>query len=778
MSDQNELSGKVSLDVTDYKTATTEINRQIRVIETGFRASASAMGDWDKSSEGLNLRIRALTDQIELQNGKVSAIAGEYNRVAKEKGDTSRAAQELQIKLNKENEALGKMQTELREDREALETMGKESGKAADKLDDLGKKSNSSKGHLNDLKGVMHGVAGVAAGLAAAVAGIAAGLAATIKPASDLAETQSKVGVVFGESSEEVLAFGKDAAESLGMSENAALSAAGTYGNLFRSMGMTEEKSADMSTQLVGLAGDLSSFNNMKPEEVLDKLRAGLSGETEPLKSLGVNLNQALIEEKAFELGLVDVTVSANDVAAAEIDLVKATENVAKSTQKYGADSLQAQEAIVKQNEAEEKLADARRGEVGELDAAAKAQASYALIMEQTSLAQGDFARTSNGLANQQRILTASIENIKATIGTGLLPIIQEVVGGLSGYVSQIGSLIGDTSLTLDEKVGKAGDIVTKIVDDIVAGLPEVSTAAFGIIRAIMVGIINAIPQLVPASVQLLTDLVGFIINLLPIVLEAGLQILISLATGIAEALPELIPTIAKIIPEINRILIENLPLLIDAAIQILLALVNGLVTALPILIESIPDLVTALVTALIQAAPQLIIAAVQLVVALVGGLISAIPQLITASGTIIKNIIEVFKKTNWGQIGKDLVKGVSDGFMAQWNVFKDNVVGSFNKMVAFIKELLGIASPSKVFAGIGTNMAAGLGIGFFNELRSIQSEISRVMYGGFGMNGVLAGAGSGFYNNNSQNWQIYGPVTIAGTQGQSMSESIMAKRY
>ena len=187
-----------------------------------------------------------------------------------------------------------------------------------------------------------------------------------IKAASDLAESESKVGVVFGDQADAMLKWGESAAEAMGMSSNEALAAAGTYGNLFRAMGIGVDVSAEMSQSLVQLASDLASFNNMNPDEVLDKLRAGLSGEVEPLRSLGVNLNQALIQQEALNLGIWDG--------------------------------------------------------VGAINAAQKAQASYSLILKQTTLAQGDFERTSEGLANQQRILAAAQEDLAATIGEYLLP--------------------------------------------------------------------------------------------------------------------------------------------------------------------------------------------------------------------------------------------------------------------------------------------------------------------------------------------------------------------
>jgi hypothetical protein len=200
-----------------------------------------------------------------------------------------------------------------------------------------------------------------------------------VQAGSDLAETQSKIGVVFGESSKEMLAWGMTAAKAMGMSANEALTAAGTYGNLFVALKLGKTQTDTMSKGLVQLAADLASFNNVEIGDALEALRAGMVGETEPLRRFGVNMNDATLKSKALEMGLIKLS---------------------KGQKTYG----------------------------GVLDPAIKAQAAYALIMEQTATAQGDFARTSGGLANQQRILSAQIQSAAAVIGTELLPVVTDVV--------------------------------------------------------------------------------------------------------------------------------------------------------------------------------------------------------------------------------------------------------------------------------------------------------------------------------------------------------------
>jgi len=277
-----------------------------------------------------------------------------------------------------------------------------------------------------------------------------------INNASDLNETVSKIGIVFGSQAEKILAFGETSAQAFGMSKNEALSAAGIYGNLFRALDMSEEKSAEMSMGLVGLAGDLASFNNMDPATVLDSLRAGLTGETEPLKKLGININQALIAEKALEMGLIS--------------------------------------------------------EASELDANTKAQATYALVLSQTTLAQGDFARTSDGLANSQRIMKAELANVSSELGVQLLPLALKVVTAISKLVDKFSGMspggqkavlvIGGIAAAIGPVITIIGTVM-KVVGGLMAFLAGPAAAAIGAVIVPILPII-AIVAAVIAVIALL----------------------------------------------------------------------------------------------------------------------------------------------------------------------------------------------------------------------------------------------------------------------------------
>ena len=232
---------------------------------------------------------------------------------------------------------------------------------------------------------------GAAMGVAFAGQQLATFAKDSIMAASDMNESISKVAVVFGDTADAVYKFGETAAKSMGMSNQQALEAAGTYGNLFQALGVTKDKSQEMSLSMVQLAADLGSFNNMSTEDSLNALRSGLSGETEPLKRFGIALNDVTLKNKAMEMGFGKIK--------------------------------------------------------GVMDPAIKAQVTYALVMEQTKKAQGDYQRTSLGTANSMKTLSAQFADAKVQVGNALLPVFNlllKAVGHLIPLLTSTAKFIGD----------------------------------------------------------------------------------------------------------------------------------------------------------------------------------------------------------------------------------------------------------------------------------------------------------------------------------------------
>jgi hypothetical protein len=217
----------------------------------------------------------------------------------------------------------------------------------------------------------MQQVGGMATlGLSLPIAGI--GMAA-ISAASDLAESTNKINVIFEDGVASLQKWAEGSALALGQSKLQALDAAATFGIFGKSAGLSGDELTDFSQGFVGLASDLASFNNTSPEDAIEAIGAALRGEAEPMRRYGVLLDDMTMRQKALEMGLVQTT----------------------------------KDALSPQN---------------------KVLAASALIWEKTSVAQGDFARTADGLANSQRIVKAQLTEISVLIGERLLPYAQKLV--------------------------------------------------------------------------------------------------------------------------------------------------------------------------------------------------------------------------------------------------------------------------------------------------------------------------------------------------------------
>jgi len=221
---------------------------------------------------------------------------------------------------------------------------------------------------------------------ALAAAGIAAkGLSILGNAAGDLNETLAATDVIFGDASDSVEKFARNAAKNLGLSTKAAAEGANTFGTFGKSAGLAGEDLAGFSTEMVTLAGDLASFKNTSPEEAILAIGAALRGESEPIRQYGVLLDDATLKQRAMTLGIYEGTAA-----------------------------LTPQQKVL---------------------------AAQAEILAQTSDAQGDFARTSDSLANQQRILSAELDNLKSSLGQGVLPVMQKLTGFATSAAGAFNSL-------------------------------------------------------------------------------------------------------------------------------------------------------------------------------------------------------------------------------------------------------------------------------------------------------------------------------------------------
>lgn len=403
------------------KGITVEINGKT----TGLGA---ALKEVDKQASGLNSNLKAVNKALQMDPTNTELLAEKQKILAnsveatKEKLETLKSVQD-QISQQYKNGEIGQsayldFQKELGYTEEKLKNIQKQQKEfgsvakqvmeeAAQKVSEYGDKVKAAgekiSGAGNSLMPVTAAVVGL--GTAAATMG------------SDMEESQNKVDVAFKESAEQVHAFADSTLEAYGIAEATALDMAALYGDMATSMGLPAQAAADMSTSLVGLAGDLASFKNIDLENAQNALKGIFTGETESLKNLGIVMTQDTLLSYA--------------------------------------------------------LANGFSGTLDSLSQAEMVQLRYAYVMEQTANAQGDFSRTSDGAANSMRMAQEAIKEAGANFGVLLTPYVAEAAQYIAQLVKNFADLPEEqkkTIITIAAVVAAVGPLLSIVGKTISVG--------------------------------------------------------------------------------------------------------------------------------------------------------------------------------------------------------------------------------------------------------------------------------------------------------------------
>lgn len=293
-----------------------------------------------------------------------------------------------------------------------------------------------------------------------------------------------------------------------------------------------------------------------------------------------------------------------------------------------------------------------------------------------------------------------AFSGLKNNISGELLPTLTLIMDGVTKMLTGGG----------DEVAAAVGDLVVSLSGQLTAQAPRMMSVALTFVAALVTGLLSALPDLTGATV----DLVG------------------SLLLGFAEQLPNIIVSAATAVQGIADKLTapESITLLVQAAVQILLALAQGLVGALPELIDTIPIIITNLVDAILASLPEIVEAGLQIIIALASGIITNSGHFLAVVPKLIVALVHAFGSyvSSVAGIGKAIVDGIRKGITEQWQRLKADVSNLFTGLVDWIKKLLGIHSPSTVFAGIGTNMAKGIGAGWQDTIGDINKDIAATL--------------------------------------------------
>lgn len=273
-------------------------------------------------------------------------------------------------------------------------------------------------------------------------------------------------------------------------------------------------------------------------------------------------------------------------------------------------------------------------------------------------------------------------------------------------------------------------NVITSILELFYESLPSMMESGMQLLMSVVEGILSGIPQLLAGLPEVLQAFLDYFTESLPQIVDMGVDMLLQLIDGILDTIPELVDAIPELISAFLDTITQNLPKIIESGVGIILKLVEGLIQAIPKIIAAVPQLIQSLIRTITQNLPQIIQQGITLVENLVKGIIQNLPAIARAASELIRTVVQSAKNlaSDIIGIGKDIVEGIKKGITQKWQQFTGWLDKKVGGLVSGVKKFLGIASPSKVFAGIGGYMAEGLGVGFGEEIGAVESQIQRSM--------------------------------------------------
>lgn len=335
------------------------------------------------------------------------------------------------------------------------------------------------------------------------------------------------------------------------------------------------------------------------------------------------------------------------------------------------------------------------------------------LFMEKTSKYAGNYAKENETLSGSLNTTKKAFDNL------------------LAGE--------GDVEDFIDSLVNTIEIAIPKIVEI----LPNLVKSIGAILEAIVPALNAALPVLIPALIQAAQQLIQALVNAMPMVVQTLLQALptlinafIKLFLAILQALPAIYRTIAQAIPAIVDAIVmgitspESLTALIMGSVELFLAIVESIPLIIPPLVEAIPTILKHIVATLTSS--QFIGAMINAGVRLLRSIISAVPRILGSVGRAVGDIFNVIKDTlapsNLVRIGKDMITGLWDGIQSMGGWIKDKIIGFVkDKIPGPVKKVLGISSPSKLFAKFGRNIDEGLAKGVEQKAGTVENAVNKM---------------------------------------------------
>lgn len=322
---------------------------------------------------------------------------------------------------------------------------------------------------------------------------------------------------------------------------------------------------------------------------------------------------------------------------------------------------------------------------------------------------------------NAQQLLGEIVKPISDGLTESLLPAAISAIeqltqgfkeNGVAGMIQAAGNIVNGLFTGMMENapflISTGMELLNQFLLGIATGIPELLTKGFEIVTQLVLGILQNMPQLITQGAEVITNFVSGILSSLPSVLQSGADMILNLLHGLVQNAPQIITQAGVMIADFASAIGERLPDILQKGIEIIGELLAGIIEEVPNLLASIPG--------------------------------------------IIADIGSAFLDKDWGEIGLNIIRGIATGVKNAAGELVDAAVNAAENALNWVKDKLGIHSPSRVFRDqVGKNMALGIGVGFEDNIpykdmeKQANKMVSRIQGAALGVTTSASPTASGY---------------------------------
>ena len=321
----------------------------------------------------------------------------------------------------------------------------------------------------------------------------------------------------------------------------------------------------------------------------------------------------------------------------------------------------------------------------------------------------------SSGFGELNAVAGKASSNFMTIVKTFLSPTSIMAAVGIGGIIAVLLTALGAVDSSMN---GQIATMITQFFAQLPAKLSE-GTAY----------LTSMIPEWLMAGVNIVETIIQGISDNAMSLMNSATTILTTLINSLGSQLPTLVPIALNMVMALADGLLSNLPTIISSGLSLLLALAEGLMSALPQLIDKVPIIFSNLVDNIGAHLPEILSKGGQIIVTLGVGLINALPHIVSAIGSIMGKLADVVKRTNWGDVGRNIIQGLIKGVQAMGNAFLDAIKKICADSLDAVKHFFGIKSPSRVMRDqVGKFIPLGMAVGIEQESDSVLDAMDSMM--------------------------------------------------